>query len=229
MDENPFFELNILDVKENQVPELKKFHKSVFNLSDVFDTAAELKYVGEFKGTMQRELQSPSDGFVRHFLADVYSGQKTQQVIEKFRPILKKSLNNFISEMMNDKIKAALSAEVKADVPIEASSPEAVPDVKQAPKITTTFDELEAFFIIKNLLKDIVPMDEITYKDTESYLNILYKNNTRKWICRIILTSTQKVLILPDENKKDIKFPLENIYNIEKYKDQLSAVLKRYL
>lgn len=227
MDEKPFFEFNILDIKESQVPELKKFHKSVFNLEDVFDTAAELKYVSEFKSTMQNELQNPSDTFVKFFLTNVYSGQKNQSVIDKFRPILKKSLNDLISEMMNDKIKSALNSE---NNPQPNEDPNPVQEIAEhISRVKTTNEELEAYFIVKNLLKDIVPMEEIAYKDTESYFNILYKNNVRKWICRIVLTSTQKVLIIPDENKKEIRYLLENIYDIQNYKNELAEVLNRYL
>jgi len=228
MDEKPFFEFNILDIKENQVSELKKFHKSIFNLSDVLSTAEELKYVNEFKLNMAAELQNPSDDFVRLFLTSVYSGQKTQSVIERFRPILKKSLNNYISELMSDKLKSALESEHVTEPEIEQQNEEAIPE-KTEPKIITTPEELEAYFIVKNALKDHVPASEITIKDTESYLNILYKGNVRKWICRIILTPTTRLLIIPDENKKEIKYPLEDIYDIEKYKEQLIEVLCRFL
>ena len=69
----------------------------------------------------------------------------------------------------------------------------------------------------------------ITYKDTESYINILYKANTRKWVCRLKLTDSQKTLIIPDENKKETKYTLKDIYDLKEYKEQLSAVLARYL
>jgi len=227
MDEKPFFEFNMLDIKENQIPELKKFHKSVFNLSDVLSTAEELKYVNEFKLRMGSELQSPSDEYIKLFLSSVYSGQKTQSVIERFRPVLKKSLNNFISEMMSDKIKTALETE---HTPIVESAPEKeMPAEKDEPKIMTTRDELEAYFIIKNMLRDLAPVSDITYKDTESYMNVLYKNNVRKWVCRVVLTPVQSTLIIPDENKKEQKFTLETIYDIEKYNDKLHEVLTRYL
>lgn len=35
MDEKPFLEINILDIKENQVVELKKFHKSQFDINNI--------------------------------------------------------------------------------------------------------------------------------------------------------------------------------------------------
>ena len=230
MDDDPFLTINILDVRDNQVPELKKFCKSVFDIDSIFSTASELKYANEFKMTMK--LEDPTDDFIRLFLQGCYSGAKTQNVIEKFRPILKKALNDLISEMMNDKIKTALGGSGGTVSPTEQkpqAEQEDLPEEKKGPNIVTTEEELEAYFIIKNLLSEVVSMKDITYKDTESYINVLYKGNSRKWICRLRLTDNQKTLILPDENKKEIKYQLADIYSIPEYKDQLAAVLERYI
>ena len=236
MDEDPFLSVNILEIRDNQVPELKKFCKSVFDIDSIFSTASELKYVHEFKDIFSEQLENPSDDFTRFFLQNCYSGQKTQGVIEKFRPILRKALNDLISEMMNDKIKSALggsggSVSVSEPKPAEdVPSPEAEPiNTKEQPTIVTTEEELEAYFIIKNLLSDIVDMHDITYKDTASYINILYKGNSRKWICRLRLTENSKLLIVPDEEKKDVKYPLQEIYDLKQYRDVFVEVLNRYL
>lgn len=237
MDEDPFLTINILDIRDNQVPELKKFCKSVFDVDSIFSTASELKYVHEFKSIFTQQLDMPSDDFIRFFLQNCYSGAKTQNVLEKFRPILKKALNDLVSEMMNDKIKTALggsggsvivSEQKQQDEQIVQDEEQEEPE-KKAPNIVTTEEELEAFFIVKNLLGDITDLHNITYKDTESYINVLYKGNTRKWICRLKLTENQRTLIIPDENKKETKFSLTDIYDLKEYKDQLSAVLERYL
>ncbi|HEX3030915.1 MAG TPA: type I restriction endonuclease, partial [Bacillota bacterium] len=44
MDEKPFLEFNILDIKDASVAELKKFQKHKFDLDTIFNTASELKY-----------------------------------------------------------------------------------------------------------------------------------------------------------------------------------------
>ena len=93
----------------------------------------------------------------------------------------------------------------------------------------TTEAEIESFNIIRGMLADTVPIEDIKYKDTESYFGILYKNNSWKQICRINLDTRKKQLLIPDENKKEQNFRLDDIYDIEKYKDQLIEVLKRYL
>ena len=199
MDEDPFLTINILDIRDN-----------------------------------------PSDDFIRFFLQGCYSGPKTQNVLEKFRPVLRKALNDYISETMNDKIKTALggsggSVSIQQNVkPTEVQSEDAASNdtteiEKRTPNIVTTEEELEAYFIVKNLLSDVADLHDITYKDTESYINILYKANTRKWICRLRLTDSIKTLIIPDENKKETKYPLTDIYDLQQYKDQLVEVLQRYL
>ncbi len=234
MDADPFLEINILDIRDNQVPELKKFCKAEFNIDEIFSTASELKYVHEFKKIFAQQIESPSDDFVRYFLQSCYSGAKTQNVIERFRPLLRKALNDYISETMNDKLKAVIGGSSTVTTPVEKNQSDDISDKGTEPapktsKIITTEEELEAYFIIKNMLQDIVDIHDITYKDTQSYINILYKNNTWKWICRLYLSDNNKLLIIPDENKKEIKHKLTDIYELKNYSDAFHEVVKRYL
>lgn len=237
MDTDPFLSINILDIREHQVSELKKFSKSVFDVASIFGTASELKYVQEFKSLFSTQLENPSDDFTKIFLQNCYSAPKTQAVIEKFRPLLKKALNDSINEMMNDKIKVALggsggsivSTSESPTVPVPATLDEVEFSEKRIPNIVTTEEELEAYFILKNMFAEVVSMQDITYKDTESYIGILYKANTRKWICRLRLTNSGKTLIVPTEDKKELKFQLNNVYDLNNYKKPLLEVLERYI
>ena len=234
MDDTPFLEIDILNIQENQVPELKKFSKFQFEVESIFDAASTLKYENEFKHILADLLENPSDDFVRLFLHDAYSGLKTQAIIDKFRPILKKALNDYISETMNDKIKSALgggsvTTPSKPAVAAEDAVDTSEEPAKREPRIITTEAELEAFFLIRNMLKDKVEtVEDITYKDTESYFNVLYKGNSRKWICRLRITDKQKVLMIPDESKNVDKYTLDSIYDIWNYQDQITKVLERF-
>lgn len=230
MDEKPFLEIDILNIKEAQINELKKFQKANFDINAIFDVASELKYVNEFKQKFAAELAQPSEEFVRFFLDGVYSGQKNRAVIDRFTPVVRKSLNQYISDTMNEKIKTALGNDEHAN---EETGNEAAPESEHAKSkernIITTPEELEAYFIVKNILKDVVPMTDIAYRDAESYFNVLYKDNRNKWICRAVLTDTQKYLLIPDEHKKPIRYDIDNIYDIPKYANELQEVLKRYI
>ncbi len=236
MDDTPFLTINVLDIRENQVPELKKFCKSQFDMDSIFNRASELKYVHDFKETFVSQLENPSDDFVRFFLQSCYSGKKNQNVIEQFRPILKKALNDAVSEMMNDKIKSALGGSGGSVSVVEQKTPdepvtvsEAVEEPKPKAEIVTTEEELEAYFLIKNMLSDLVSVHDITYKDTLSYINILYKGNTRKRICRLRFTSSAKILYIPTADGGEAKYQIEDVYDLKKYKDSFALVLQRYM
>ena len=229
MDEKPFLEIDILNIKEAQVTELKKFHKSNFDVEKIFDVASELKYENEFKNVFANLLQKPSDDFVRLFLADTYEGKFTQKVVDKFKPILK------ITELMNDKIKTALGTQddTVSDnveiIPNEQPAEQEIIPIEKESKIVTTEEELEAYFIVKNLIKDIVSINDITYKDNERYMAILYKAKTTKWICRFYFNTSTKYLAIPNENKKEEKIVIQDVYDIEQYKDKLIASVSRFI
>lgn len=235
MDNIPFLEIDMLHLKDAQISELKKFAKSNFDESEIFSTASELKYSTEFKNIFARELQEPSDNFTRHFLATTYSGRQTQNVVDKFKPILKKSLNIYINELMNDKIKTALNSneatpneEATTDIQIDDVNEEILtPSIEE--RINTTAEELEAYFIVKNILKDTTPVEDITYRDTISYFGILYRDNRTKWICRLVLGDNRKTLILPTEDKKKEKFPIESVYDLYQYEEKIISIVKNHL
>ena len=230
MDDRPFLELNLLDIKDSLVPELKKFQKSAFDLDTILTTASELKYNSQIKQLLAKQLEMPSDEFVTYILNNVYDGRKTQKIIDDFRGTIKKSFVQFINEQVNDRLKTALSSDGSDQVPDEALTPDLDDSnaMEQKPKIITTQEELEAFFIIKALVHDCLGNHELSHKDTETYFGVLLDGNTRKWVCRLQLDGKKK-LILPDDNKKNINFPIESLNDLYKYKDELESIIRRYV
>lgn len=128
-----------------------------------------------------------------------------------------------INEIVNQKISSALTEE--NEEPLPEKSEEDFP----VSKVVTTDDELEAFYIIRGMLCEIVDVNDIAHRDTESYFGILYKDNNRKPICRINLDTKNKQLLIPDENKKFERIYISSLNDIYKYKKQLIDVVKRYL
>lgn len=91
MDEKPFLEFNITDINDNQIEELKKFHKINFDADSIVNTASELKYTNELKQLLQAELANPSADFGRHFAKQVYPSVVTAKVLEQFTRLTKKN------------------------------------------------------------------------------------------------------------------------------------------
>ena len=223
MDLTPFLTLNLEDIKESLIPSIMKFTKSEFDKDSIFNVASDLKYTNLIKDLLKEEFENPSDDFIKLILSSVYEGQKNQKVIDKFKPLIKKTISSFINEMLNQRISSALNAENEKEAIEEPCKQEEVS------KIITTPEEIQAFFIVRGLLTGTVNVEDIVYRDTESYLGILYKDNNRKPICRLNLDSKKLQILIPDENKNFERFYLTSLNDIYNYKDKLNQVAKRYL
>lgn len=227
MDKKPFLEFDLLDRKDALIPEIQKFDRNNFNNDDILNSAAELKYTQEMKKIFSQELSNPSDEFIRFLLKDIYSSVKTQNVIDRFRGTTKKAFNQFINDILNERFKAAIGTGSES---VASTEIDQVPITSiEKSKIVTTLEELEAFALIKAILKDTVSPSRLFYRDTESYFGILLDDNKYKWICRIDFTKSQITLFIPDENKKSIRHSLNSINDIFSFEPQLIDVVKRYI
>ena len=118
MDDKPFLEVDITDLRDNQIEELKKFHKSYFDVDNILNSASELKYMGELKAIIQEEFSSPSTDFVKMFATKVYEGRMLQNIIDQFTPLVKRAISSHINDIINDRLKGALTV---SDSKIEES------------------------------------------------------------------------------------------------------------
>ena len=226
MDLVPFLEIDITKLRDSDISELKKFSKDNFDKDKIFSTAEELKYTSLIKNVLAAECDNPSEDFVRFLLSDIYDGQKNQRVIDKFTPLVKKAFSSFVNEIVNNKISSALAKETEEE-PVETAPP--VPEETPKSKILTTEDELTAFYIVRGILGEVLPIADIVYRDTESYLGILYKDNNRKPLCRLSLDRKNKSIYIPQGGGKFSKYPLESLDGLYSYKPQLIEAAKRYL
>ena len=186
MDSKPFFEFNMQDIQESNVAELKRFSKSVFNSSELKSTASNLMYTKEIKRIMSEQLLEPSPEFVKFFVSQVYSGKIMSGVIDKFTKITKDSINQLISDRITDTLRSVIEREVedRSEHPIKIHTPVA-DSVKTEDSIVTTEEELEGFFIVKSLLREVVEPNRIQYKDTQKYLGVCLDGKPTKTLCRL--------------------------------------------
>ncbi len=226
MDGVPFFEFNIAEIKEAEIAELKKFHKSYFDVESITNTASELKYLNELKSLLTREMITPSENFITFFTRQVYSGVLTARVKEQFGPIIKRSFTSLISDAINERLKSALNQEKQLEV-AEAGKLEEALAAESVPAIVTTEEELEGFYIVKSLLRQHVDPKRITYRDAQSYFAILLDDNNRKTICRLYLGGSKSYLAMLDETKKEQRYEIHSLDQLYNYAEALLGVLTR--
>lgn len=235
MDEKPFLEVNLLDIKDEQIEELKKFHRSYFDVGAILSTASELKYMGELRAVIDKEFSSPSPDLVRFLGKQVYDGVFTPKILEQFTALLKRTINNYINATISDRLKAAIKDN---DIPtsgqaVMADAASELPTEEDTIEngIITTSEEIEGYYIIKSILRGLFPMGRVTYKDTRSYFGISIDNNVRKTIVRLYLDPpTRKRIAIIDENREEQMFKLqEGIDDIYQYADKIIDAAKRFL
>ena len=234
MDEKPFLVFDMLDVQDRKVVELKKFTKSTFNLEEILTNASELKYTNAISKIIAQEFESPSNGFVRFFTSQVYSGLKTQNVIEQFTVLTRKALRRFLNDRINERLQFAIQDVDQTAVPVpieeetlsELEEDEIVTDKKR--EIVTTEEEIEGFFAVKSILRNSIDVKRVQLRDTKSYCGILLDNNNRKPICRLRFNREQLYLAILDKDKKEARMPIDGIDDIYNYAEQIIATVKRY-
>lgn len=220
MDEKPFLEFNITEIKDNQIEEVKKFHKSYFDIGIIFNAASELKYTTEIKSFIHNEFSNPSDEFIRYFAKQVFTGILTPKQMALFTPMVKKSLSQFISDQITDRLKSALELQNTTEKS-ETEIPKVELQIEDENKIVTTQEEMESFYIIRAILRRQINPDRIYYRDTQSYFNILLDDNKLKTICRMYFNGTKKYIGIIDESKKEIKQEITTLNDIYKYEQEI--------
>lgn len=229
MDEKPFLEIDLRNLKESQIEEVKKFHKSYFDIETILSTASELKYLNELKAIFAKELAEPSQDFVKYFGKQVYEGLFSQRVSEQFTPLLKRAIQSYISDQISSRLNVALAQQAEEDEKAdEKNDNEAVEEPKS--KVETTTEEMEGYYIVKSILRKIIPSERITYRDAATYFSVFIDDNNRKLVCRLYLNSpTNKRITFIDENKKEIHNKIEAIDEIYNYSEQIINSAQKYL
>jgi predicted type IV restriction endonuclease len=227
MDETPFLEFDITEIKDVQIEELKKFHKSYFDVENIINSATELKFTNSVKSIFSNELKNPSDEFLRFFISKVYAGKITTKVLTDFSELVKKSVNHVISDMITDRFKIAIDVEESNKNP-EITIAEVSDLVSEVDKVVTTEEELEGFMIVKSICRQKVAINRIVYRDAQSYFAILLDDNNRKPICRLYFNSaTKKYISIIDADKKEIKFEINSLDDIFTHSEMLLATTER--
>ena len=226
MDTTPFLDINLEKINDSEIAELKKFQKENFNIDVIFSTASDLKYLSLIKKVLKEEFNNPSDDFVKLILnKEIYDGVKTSAIIKKYKPLLKKSVNSYINEIINSRLQNAIQQ--NDDANFTMSETEAATE-DNGDKIVTTVEEIQSYYIVKSILSEFCDSKKITYKDTVSYFGVLYDNKVTKWICRIYLKENVRYVIIADSNKNEIRYDINNIDDIYNLKEQLLERLKQF-
>ncbi|WP_454897872.1 type I restriction endonuclease [Alloprevotella tannerae] len=233
MDEKPFLELDITELKDYQFEELKKFHKSYFDIDNILNSASELKYSNELKKIFAEEIVNPTPEIVKYFTKKVYDGIITAKVQEQFSELVKRAISSYVNELISKRLKTALNSEEQREA---SETIIGSPEIEQTENaavagdgIETTQEELDGFNIVKAIVRKAVDVSRVIYRDALSYCAILLDDNNRKPICRLYFNSkTKKYISTFDRDKKETKHEITDLNDIFNFEKELCEVVKAY-
>lgn len=229
MDEIPFLDFNIENIRDLQIESLKKFMKENFDIESIMSSANELKFMSELKRHIKNLMEDPNPDFVKSLAKNIYSGKFTEPVLNQFTELVKKAaasyVNDRISERLNIVVKSAAEEEKKVD-----DTKVQIPGEKKETEIITTDKEWEAYYIIKAILRPTIPADKIVMRDAQSYCAILFDNNNRKPICRLYFNNESNLRVeFIDADGNSERIAIASVDEIFNYSERLVTAVKRYL
>lgn len=245
MDEKPFLVIDMTNISEVEIERIKQFHKSYYDESSVLGIAQELKYTTELRAILSSEFATPSPEFVKFFTKQIYEGQANQKIIEQFTPLVKRAIADLINETISDRLGLAIKSQApqkdEAHNEVENSSasivnaqsqtlPEGVVYMSEDGLIVTTQEEIDSYLIVKAILRPVVDVARVFYRDAQRYFAILLDDNNRKPICRMYLNAKSvKYIALFDADKKETRFEITSLDDIYNYSEQLRKTVELYL
>jgi hypothetical protein len=228
MDEKPFFTIDIEDLKDSSIKILESFTKKDYNLESILDSAEALKYIKAIRREFEKEIENPSDEMVKLLVNRFFEKPLTANRMISFKEYAKKALTTSINESISFRLKSALSINEQIEKQDEAVKTSPSIDENDS-KIVTTEEELEAFQIVKAILREKIPSARIAHRDTLSYFGVLLDDNNRKPLCRFHFNTANKYLETFHNGKEaGEKILLTNLDEIYNYKSELHKTLEAY-
>jgi len=96
--QRPFLEFDLLDYSPGQIERLEQLTKSAFDSEEIISAACTLKSGRMLRRYFAQQQQSLDEHLVRFIAAQIFKGEVSDDVVERFRPVVQSVLEEFIEE-----------------------------------------------------------------------------------------------------------------------------------
>ena len=215
MDSEPFLEVNLGECDDEDFGEpgapdinsLAAFTKSEFSSNGVRQTATRLKY----KSGIRRFLEQQFSGDELHsdFVALLSKRVYQKRLVGNIKVQLGELSNEVVSEFKTAMVKA-----------------EAIRS-----QHTTTSDEIEGYYTVKNILWNIVDSDRVVMRDHKSYCNIRLDDDNRngRTICRLWFNdlNRKRVGLFDADSEEQVR--IDSLGEINNYAERIRQTARQIL
>lgn len=216
MDTVPFLEFDLSHIRKETVDELKRFQKDSFNIKSILSSASDLKYMTMVKNVIAEQFQNPSEQLIKVLInKNIYSGTKTQAVLDKFKIIIQKAFDEYINDTITERLSTVIS-------------PDAIPAPVSKEKSDTilTLAEKEVLDFVKNIL---ATDDDVKYRKTSRYAYMQLGELSTRWICRVYIRKEQHLFTLHkfDDTNYECEYYFDEVEQLEAIQDLIKDTFEK--
>lgn len=183
MDTKPFLTLDLAQPIDDDAVQLLRFHHDQFQPDALRALAEESIYLSEFKQTLTTLLRDCDIDFVK-YVAGRANIQRTftARFLETVQPLVKQALAQSISGLVANSLSTMPipQPEPISIVTVAAMAPDADEIDPLNSKIVTNANERR----LLEICQEILPLENLQGKDTESYYSVLYQGKSNRWLVR---------------------------------------------
>ncbi|SAY38790.1 type I restriction endonuclease [Candidatus Synechococcus spongiarum] len=226
MDEKPFTEVNLLDLRHATLSQLKHVTKPKFNLDELLGIAEELKYVKGVKDEIRQELTEPSDWLVKEMAQRVHSAKRiSPQILDSFRPIVADAIQSYIADCINETLDKSIKiVEVKEHD--HKSDKKDTAEAENSNDVITIQEETKALYVVKAICANLVDTSRVIEKDTKNYCNITLDGQVRKSFLRLRFNSLRKKKVMIFDQDQPEAVPVSTPFDLYQYEERIRKALK---
>lgn len=181
MDREPFLTVHFDAPRDDVAEQLHRFHHDQFRPDTLRALAEENIYLAAFRSSITSMLRECDLEFVKYVASRANIQRNfTARFLESVQPLVKHALAQSISAI----VATSLSEPERRPEPEE---PEEISPDPNAPivdpeneKIITTGEERRLF----EIACDILPGENLQWRDTESYFSVTYSGRSNRWLFR---------------------------------------------
>ncbi|MGB3721666.1 MAG: type I restriction endonuclease [Pacificimonas sp.] len=222
MDERPFLTIDLEALRSTDVKALSRFEKSAFDIEAIVEQAGTLKIQSLVHKHLQKEIDEPSEEFIRLVAGAVHDGRLTQAVKDQYRQLIPQSFARLVREKVSERLTSALTATSVTDVEDDTEA-ETMGDIE------TTPEEIEGFNIVRAIAARHVDPKRINMRDAKSYCAVLLDDNNRKTVARLHFNSETARYLGTFEGKDETKHSVSELLDIYQMADAIEKRVRELI
>lgn len=220
MDQDPFWEIDIENLDDEDLDQLHTLFAKGFSVASTLDSASRLKDIGIMTGVLKQQYSRPDDKFVKWLAGEAYKERNTPKWtarnLEKFKDLANRAFVHFVGDTMR-----ALQQQMGAAPGEEGGGHRT---------IITTAQEIEAYHMVKAIVRDVIDPSRVTYRDRLGHCIVLIDGNGQKPLCHLLFNNeSRKEIRLFDENRARTNHPVDSLDDIYTHAEHLRETARLYL